>query len=103
MDYDLPIFQMKYLSEKHSEVFELLRYFTSHYEHWINKQESVLKRASSENLQMNQHNLEQCRAACAQMNKTIDLLENESHLDFPAAWIAFRFANRAMYLQRKQR
>ena len=102
MDYDLPIFQMKYLSEKHSEVFELLRYFTSHYEHWINKQESVLKRASSENLQMNQHNLEQCRAACAQMNKTIDLLENESHLDFPAAWIAFRFANRAMYLQRKQ-
>lgn len=103
-DFDLPVFSMKYLSEDHPEVFDQLREFMAKYEKWIDKQGETLLSYPERYQKAGQHNLEQCRQACGQIKKTIDILEKSSHSSgtYAYVWFAFQLANKAMYLQRCQ-
>lgn len=99
-----PIFQMKYLSEDHPEVFDLLRDFIAQYKKWIGAQEEKLLSYAKKYQNVGKVNLKRCRQAAEQINKTINILEESYHAQGAKSfsWYAFKLANMAMYLQRKQ-
>lgn len=102
--FNLPVFQMKYLSEEHPEAFDLLRDFIDQYKKWISTQEEKLLSYAKKYQNVGKVNLKRCRQAAEQIDKTINILEESYNARGVKSfsWYAFKLANMAMYLQRKQ-
>tara|TARA_Y100001937_G_scaffold128230_1_gene203174 strand:+ start:12748 stop:16221 length:3474 start_codon:yes stop_codon:yes gene_type:complete len=96
-DSDTLVLDMKVLSElKDAELFEALGALPDAYEAWIKQQSSQLANPDVEvHREQAQKVLAHCEQTSVRIKEGIELLQNSA-----AALDAFRFANRAMYLQR---
>lgn len=98
----LKIFNMKRLfSECPDVLIKELRHFLAEYDKWINDIESQSSNYSGEKKTSALRNIQLCRDAHKQIEKTICLLEksaNENGIVFKA----FQMANEAMYMQRER-
>lgn len=98
-----PVFNMKYLyTADEKAIISNLENFVDLYETWIL---DLSKRLESGELdryyQSAKNNINKCRAICKRIRKTVDVLKDSAAANGDV-WKAFRFANEAMYLQRKQ-
>lgn len=100
---DTPVFNMKYLfTADAGEIINNLKLFAGMYSDWILKLQGKVDAgklgayADSANT-----NLQKCRSIHSRICNAIDVLGN-SAVENGAAWRAFRLANEAMYMQRKQ-
>lgn len=93
-----PVFNMRYLyTAGHGEVVENLRSFMMLYKEWIAEQyEKSRTPYYEEYADYARSNLESCENIYSRIQKSIDLLEDESG----NVWKAFRYANEAMFMQR---
>ena len=98
-----PVFNMKYLADGDSrEVIANLYSFIEKYEQWI----AELKVKAADKKYSNYSdsaltNIEKCSKISSRIRKSIELLD-ESERGGGNEWKAFRYANEAMYLQRRQ-
>lgn len=95
---DNPVFNMHYLyTAGHEEVINNLRRFMNLYREWISEQYKKSKtHYYAEYADSAQSNLETCELILARIEKSIDLLAEETG----NVWKAFRYANEAMFMQR---
>lgn len=96
------IFSMKYLaSAAPDDVIAGLRRLLSLYEKWIAQKEDEAQQLNGMLSTSARRNIEKCRAAWTRINHAIDLLDTSARAH-TNAYIAFRYANEAMLLQRIQ-
>ena len=87
---------MKYLSEIDYEgLSKCIKKLCDSYETWINKLEIDLNNIDIYLKKCAKNNLEKCKSVCGRLFRTIELFKDEDVLR------AFKYANKAMYLQRK--
>lgn len=87
---------MKYLSEiEHKELAKAINKLCVSYENWINNLNNELKNIDFALRKCAKDNIEKCKVTCERLKRTIKLFENDDVLE------AFKYANKAMYLQRK--
>jgi hypothetical protein len=99
---DLSVFKMKVLYEDKGEVIiKQLRSFMDRYEEWISEIERLSESLTGSNKKAATINIAKCNQALKQIRDTIDFLE-KGYRTNDNIWKAFRLANEAMFLQRKQ-
>lgn len=98
-----PVFNMKYLySADAKEVIGHLYDFTDKYKIWIEELESKIGEKEYEEFREAAiNNINKCKDVFTRIRKSISILE-ESEAINGNEWRAFRYANEAMYMQRKQ-
>ncbi len=98
-----PVFNMKYLhTASADEMITNLEHFVGMYKLWID--DLVVKLSNGElgaYSESANNNIEKCRNICKRIESTVACLK-ESALHNGNEWKAFRLANEAMYMQRKQ-
>lgn len=99
---DKQVLSMKYLSESESvSIISSLRSFIQAYQVWISKQRNAISKLDEKYRNTAEKNIEKCQDAYLRMKHSVDLLESSSKGDVRAIR-AFRLANEAMLMQRRQ-
>ena len=94
-----PVFNMKYLfSGKADEIIHYLEQFVAEYSNWIEQLKDSIPGQYSD---IAGKNIEKCRKICGRIQETVLELKKSSQNN-GNAWKAFRCANEAMYMQRRQ-
>ena len=98
---DKSVFSMKYLSDLNDssddQIYKSLEGFMDSYERWIDELEEIKKNIPNIYSETAKTHIDNCRFCLERMKNGIRLLINN-----PDASIAFRLANRAMFMQRTQ-
>lgn len=98
----IPVFNMKYLYTANSrEVIDNLYLFLGKYDEWIKELEEIVDTPQYQFEESAKTNISKCKGIATRIRKAIEELENSS-INNGNAWKAFRYANEAMYMQRKQ-
>lgn len=94
-----PVFNMRYLhTAERSDVIQNLRSFIALYAEWIDNQESLSECEKYRPfVDSAQTNLDACKKILSRISHSIDLLADQ---ESNTAWLAFKYANEAMYMQR---
>lgn len=91
------VVQMQYLSEAGlKEITEGLNDLINGYEDWINSQNQKISKLPSLYQETAHQNMGKCLQTCEQLRKSVKCLKD------PTVFYAFRLANKAMFIQRKQ-
>lgn len=100
---DNPVFNMKYLYTGDAlEVCSNLKAFILLYREWINELENRINKGEIlEYREVALSNISKCSEVCSRIEGAVSFL-TESAKKNGSAWNAFRLANEAMYMQRKQ-
>lgn len=98
-----PVFNMKYLyTADAEEIIQNLFEFVGMYKEWINGLEMQVNRGELGNHALSAlSNIEKCKKICVRIERAVEHLRVSSNKNGDA-WKAFRLANEAMYMQRKQ-
>jgi hypothetical protein len=98
-----PVFNMKYLHTADAlDIIKNLRQFLDRYATWIDSLAGKVEKGElADFTESAQNNLERCREICSRIKAAVDKLDESSKIDGDV-WKAFRLANEAMYLQRRQ-
>lgn len=98
-----PIFNMRYLyTADGKEVITHLYDFIENYEKWIKNLESrIEEKEYKEFHEAAIENVSKCKNVSSRIKKSISMLEKSEAVN-GNEWKAFRYANEAMYMQRKQ-
>lgn len=94
-----PVFNMHYLhTAEKDEVIQNLRNFIALYAAWIEDQESISKSEKYASFSTSaKTNIDTCNKILNRIRHSIDLLADQ---ESNTAWLAFKYANEAMYMQR---
>ena len=91
------VIQMKYLSEAGvKEITGGLNDLIEGYENWINNQNQRIQKLPSIYQETARHNIEKCQQTCERLRRSVKCMKDAT------VFRAFRLANKAMFLQRKQ-
>lgn len=97
LEFKGTVLQMKYLSEARSEdITTGLNELIEGYENWIDSQTQKIDKLPSIYQKTARQNMDKCRQASEQLRKSVKCLKNA------VVCRAFRLANKAMFLQRRQ-
>lgn len=98
-----PVFNMKYLHTADPlEIVNNLYGFIKQYEEWIAKLAAKVNQGELEDYSVSAlNNIEKCKRICLRIENTVSCLKDSAKED-GVAWKAFRLANEAMYMQRRQ-
>lgn len=99
---NLPVLSMQYIIKEDAEhVIEELKRFVALYMEWILNQEKEIVSVESRLKECATNNIEKCKNTYKRIKASIDLLEQSSK-EGSEAWLAFKYANEAMLIQRIQ-
>lgn len=94
-----PVFNMKYLHTGDAkEIIANLESFVDEYRDWIKKLKESIPKEYEESAN---NNINKCLTVCERIEQTVKTL-GKSAKENGNAWKAFRYANEAMYMQRRQ-
>lgn len=98
-----PVFNMKYLHTADScEIINNLYEFINQYKDWIEKLITKVNDGELGNYSDSaMNNIEKCKKICTRIENTVNCLKDSSKENGPE-WKAFKLANEAMFMQRKQ-
>lgn len=98
-----PVFNMKYLyTAEAADIIKKLKAFIGLYSDWIENLRSKINGGKLKGYtNCAERNIDKCSGIYERITNSIHLLEESARTEGPE-WCAFRYANEAMYLQRRQ-